>query len=394
MRKFSLTFVWGAILAVLLLPLSTIASQHKCDFRIYVEKNSPENHFVPSGWMGDVASISFNDQSFEQVLTGATSIEIRYNPERAENQGWAGIYWQSSENNWGSRDTGFDLTGYNKLVFSARGAQGGEVISKIRAGGLTHCGTTGERLPYPDTFEAETGPIRLTNQWQQYHINLSGKNLAYVNGGLALVFSNEHAPEAQTIYIDNVSYVYDSELRPADTRVNLPFYVYAEYGSLDNHFIPSGWMPTTAARDLKIDTNWQKNPYSGNSCIRIEYRNNSGTRWAGIAWQEPAGNWGDIPRAGYNLQNAEKLTFWARGEKGGEVIFEFKMGGLVSGPYPDSDSASIGPIQLTEQWQKYEIDLRGRDLSNVIGGFVWATNIDVNDPSGITFYLDEIKYVQ
>ena len=68
------------------------------------------------------------------------------------------------------------------------------------------------------------------------------------------------------------------------------------------------------------------------------------------------------------------------------------MGGISSGEYIDSDSASIGPIKLTTEWKKYEIDLRGKDLSYVIGGFCWATNIDVNDPEGIVFYLDEIRY--
>jgi hypothetical protein len=109
-------------------------------------------------------------------------------------------------------------------------------------------------------------------------------------------------------------------------------------------------------------------------------------------WQQPAGNWGDAPDAGFDLQGATKLTFWARGDKGDEMINEFKMGGLVSGEYPDSDTASINSIRLSKEWQQYEIDLRGRDLSYVIGGFGWATSIDVNDPEGIVFYIDEIKY--
>ena len=46
---------------------------------------------------------------------------------------------------------------------------------------------------------------------------------------------------------------------------------------------------------------------------------------------------------------------------------------------------------LTQEWKQYTIDLRGKDLSYMIGGFCWATNADVN-PEGATFYLDEIKY--
>jgi hypothetical protein len=69
---------------------------------------------------------------------------------------------------------------------------------------------------------------------------------------------------------------------------------------------------------------------------------------------------------------------------------EFKVGGIM-GEYSDSDMASIGPVILTKEWKQYTIDLRGKDMSYIIGGFCWATNIDVN-PEGAVFYLDEIRY--
>jgi len=362
------------------------------EFYIYADKNAPKNHFIPSGWMGDTGDIRFNDQTTEESAAGATSIKITYTARRSGGQGWAGIYWQSVQNNWGSNDTGFDLSDFNKLVFLAKGAKGGEVLTTVKVGGITRNPATGQPVNYPDTVDVEIGPIRLTNDWQEYYVNLVDEDLSSINGGLALVFNADQTDGEQTIYIDEIRYVYDPNLTKEEARINLPFYVYADVGSLDNHFIPSGWMPATGARDLKINTNWKNYPFSGDSCIRLEYRNNSGARWAGIYWQYPAGNWGAVPDVGFDLQGATKLTFWARGDKGDETITEFKMGGLSSGEYPDSDTASIGPIQLTKEWQKYEIDLRGRDLSYVIGGFCWATNIDVNDPEGIVFYLDEIKY--
>jgi len=58
---------------------------------------------------------------------------------------------------------------------------------------------------------------------------------------------------------------------------------------------------------------------------------------------------------------------------------------------PDSDSISIGPIELTAEWEKYEINLQGRDLTHIIGGFGWSTNISSN-PQGCTLYLDDIYY--
>jgi len=360
-------------------------------FYIYTDKNSPTNRFIPSGWMGDYGDLKFNDQSQESPFSGSTCIKVTYTAQRSQQQGWAGIYWQSSSNNWGDKQTGFDLTGFNKLTFWARGKDGGEVITLVKVGGIQTT-PAGEAVKYPDTVSKEYGPLRLTKEWQKYEINLAGLDLSYVNGGFCIIFNADQAGKEQTIYLDDISYGYDPTLTEEEATTNFPFYVYADASSLDNHFIPSGWMPATAAKDLKLNVNWKDNPFSGDSCIRIEYKNESGTRWAGIYWQNPANNWGTVPNAGFDLRGATKLTFWARGEEGGEIINEFKVGGISSGEYIDSDSASIGPVKLSKEWKQYEIDLRGKDLSYIIGGFCWATNIDVNNPEGIIFYLDEIRY--
>ncbi|MBD3246838.1 MAG: hypothetical protein GF333_07530 [Candidatus Omnitrophica bacterium] len=382
----------GALLCVCLMAAVPLAYGQQSNFYIYADKNSPQNHFMPSGWMGDYGDLQFNDQSQKDPFSGVTAMEITYTAKKSQGQGWAGIYWQSSQNNWGQVDSGFDLSEFNKLVFRAKGEAGGEVISVVKVGGITRNASTGEPVAFPDSANVEYGPVRLTNDWQEYSINLAGKDLSYINGGLALIFNSNHTDGSQTIYLDDVHYTYDPDLTEGEAQVSFPFYVYADANSLDNHFIPSGWMPATSGKDVKMDTSWKNYPFSGDSCIRVQYENNSGTRWAGVYWQTPANNWGGVPDAGYNLQGATKLTFWARGDQGGEVVNEFKVGGISSGEHIDSDSAGIGPVQLTKEWKKYEINLQGRDLSYIIGGFAWATNIDVNDPEGIVFYLDEIKY--
>ncbi len=383
-------FIMGIVMLLSLGVIMNTYTEEKV-FYIYKDKNDPSNHFIPSGWMGDYGDLKFNDQCSEEVASGSTSIKITYTARRSQNQGWAGIYWQSSANNWGQRQSGYDLTGFNKLVFKAKGENGGEIITKVKVGGIVR-DAQGNPVAYPDSVDVEFGPIKLTDKWQEYSINLAGKDLSYINGGFCIIFNADQIQKEQVIYLDDIYFTYEPNLKPEAKKIKFPFYVYADADSLDNHFVPSGWMPATAAQDIKLYTNWKESPLSGSSCIRIEYRNNSGTRWAGIYWQNPPNNWGNIPNAGFDLRGATKLTFWARGERGGEVINEFKVGGIVSGEYPDSDSASIGPIRLTKDWKKYEIDLRGKDLSYIIGGFCWATNIDVNDPHGIIFYLDEIKF--
>ena len=191
------------------------------------------------------------------------------------------------------------------------------------------------------------------------------------------------------------SYEYDDELyetyeeeKPAAGTFK-PFPVYSDGRSPDNHYIPSGYMGDYS--DITMDQASFDDPYSGTTSIKVVYKTDvsQGARWAGVYWQNPANNWGDR-QGGYDLTGATKLTFWARGENGGERIEEFKIGGLT-GTYADSDIAGIGPVLLTAEWKQYEIDLRGKDISYISGGFCWATNLDVN-PGGATFYLDDIRY--
>jgi hypothetical protein len=165
--------------------------------------------------------------------------------------------------------------------------------------------------------------------------------------------------------------------------------VYKDAGFKGNNYIPTGWMGDIG--DLRMSSRYFVKPKKGMSCIKIGYsaRQTQGNGWAGIYWQNPANNWGDENK-GFNLVGAKKLKFYIKGEKGGEVIDVLKMGG-ITGVYPDTADVSFGPIMLTKRWKKYEIDLRGYDLSHIIGGFCFVVTAESN-PDGIIFYIDEIQY--
>jgi len=352
------------------------------EFVVYADKNASGNHYIPSGWMGDVGDIKLNDQFMENPHGGTTCIQFTYSAKKSGNQGWAGVYWQNPPNNWGTKKGGFDLTGMTKVTFWARGAKGGEIIQKFMVGGI--------KGQYPDTAMVEMGPVELTDTWKQYTINLAGKDLSYISGGFGWTTTSDLNPEGATFYIDDIKFEIDPTLKPEGKKQQeMPFYVYSDSSSPKNHFIPSGWMGDFG--DIKIDNMSKEDPYLGNTCVKIMYsgKGTQGARWAGMYWQNPANNWGNAD-GGFDLSKATKITFWAKGAKGGERIEEFKMGGIM-GEFSDSDSAGIGPVVLNKDWTQYTIDLKGKDLSYVIGGFCWATNVDVN-PEGATFYLDEIKY--
>lgn len=169
-----------------------------------------------------------------------------------------------------------------------------------------------------------------------------------------------------------------------------PFYVYADEGSPDNHFAPEGWMGCW--QGIRINENDQSDPHLGSSAIRITYQPQAGCAdaYAGIYWWNPPGSeWCDDP-GGFDLTGWTKLTFWAKGAQGGEMV-EFKVGGLkkTNGDSCDSlqPARTTYPFSLTDEWKQYTISLYGRDISHLAGGFVWVTD----SKEDITFFLDEIR---
>lgn len=189
------------------------------------------------------------------------------------------------------------------------------------------------------------------------------------------------------------------------TPVGVALNVYSDVDALDNHFTPSGVVGDTG--DITINESWPNNPHSGTSSIMIRYsaegngpytcEDEPPCKWAGTYWQTPPHNWGEVARAGFDLRTSRRLTFWARSDT--ETSIEFQVGGITSGPYPDSiqPPRSSDVLTLSSHWQQFEIDLTGADLSYVIGGFAWFitwsdNNISNDNARTLVFYLDDIWF--
>jgi hypothetical protein len=179
-------------------PAARVTSAGFKAFNVYTDKRSPNNHFIPSGWMGDYGDIKFNDMWMENSHSGTTCVRIEYTPRRSQGAGWIGIYWQNPANNWGSKKAGFDLTGAKKLTFWAKGEKGAEVIAEFKMGGIS-----GE---FSDSAAAGIGPAMLTQEWKKYEIDLSGQDLSHVIGGFCFSASGDDNPEGFVFYLDDIVY--------------------------------------------------------------------------------------------------------------------------------------------------------------------------------------------
>jgi len=179
-----------------------------------------------------------------------------------------------------------------------------------------------------------------------------------------------------------------------------PFYVYQDVDSPQNHFKPTGYMGDTG--DIRIDEACERKPHSGQTCIRITYdAKGKGpstvdypppAKWAGVYWQEPSNNWGknaNFSHRGFDLSSYRRLVFWARAEK--DCRIEFKVGGIFAEHGDSLKYPRCKLAKLTTQWTEFEIDLRDADLSRIIGGFCWVATWE-RSPSGVTFYLDDVRF--
>ena len=165
----------------------------------------------------------------------------------------------------------------------------------------------------------------------------------------------------------------------------LPFTVYADAEAPAGQvFIPSGYMGNAGA--IKANEGYTVKPHSGKTCMQWQY--NAKDNWGGVVWQSPANDWGDKD-GGKNLNGATKLTFWARGEQGGEVI-SFLCGVISRDkPFFDTVQTKLDKVALTPEWKQYTIDLKGKDLTRIKTAFGWTL---AAEGKPVTFYLDDIRY--
>ncbi len=234
----------------------------------------------------------------------------------------------------------------------------------------------------------------------QYQWTLQGDGRISDTQGDAILYT---APEqGDTIAILTVTAHNDGGASPPTSLVINVLPIAAATVPLDALAIPAGWMSggTSPANFISLERGNEAICHTGADCLRISYR--PGGVWGGIYWwplgcgesgteeawdQVRQGTCGiNVLEAG-NLTAANRLTFWAKGDQGGEVV-EFKIGAVDILPSP---GRSLGRVTLTGTWEQYEIDLEGMDLTNAIGLFLWVAS-DVDNPEGTVFYLDDIQF--
>lgn len=164
-------------------------------------------------------------------------------------------------------------------------------------------------------------------------------------------------------------------------KVEFPFYVYKDNGDLP--YAASGYMGDYKYMD--VDLSHTEDVHSGKTAIKMAYNSKGG--WFGLAFQDPANDWGDI-LGGYDISGAKTFSFWAKASKWN---VKARIGfGLIEKEKPFPDTAKkIVEIELQRQWTKHTITLKKEDLSCIRSGFVIFGG---GNGSEFEIFLDDIVF--
>jgi hypothetical protein len=168
------------------------------------------DHFAPSGYLGDGATVGVVNMVADNCPTRAPNpagdcYSVTYNPPNPPKQNYAGVFWQYPGNNWGDRGLAGHtvLPGATKATVWAKGAQGGEQVT-FKVGGIA------PQNPAQDNtkgFAITAPPVTLTTQWAEYTVDFGGTPYDEVLAGFGWVVNlpaTGVSTSPITFYLDNI----------------------------------------------------------------------------------------------------------------------------------------------------------------------------------------------
>ena len=174
--------------------LKTTMAASPLPYTVYADGAKP-SVFVPSGYMGNAASITMKADSNDKPHSGKTCIKAEYKSGAS----WGGVLWQSPAEDWdGTKPGGANLTGATQLEFWVRGANGGETVNFV-------FGVLDGNQPYRDTAKGELKDVKLTKEWNKMTIPLRGLDLRQIKTGFGWSLAGQGKPV--TFYLDDIRYV-------------------------------------------------------------------------------------------------------------------------------------------------------------------------------------------
>jgi hypothetical protein len=201
-------------------------------------------------------------------------------------------------------------------------------------------------------------------------VGAAGKSTGGAGGSTTAGSGGTGGTAPVTAYCDN------------QTKSPLPY-------TVNEGFQPSGWQGDTAAISAApVVPNACDTRAAGSvgACSVWTYTPNATTpAWAGVSWSkvwDPSYTHPPVCIAA----GATKVTFQARGAKGGEQVTFSAAGALEL------------PFTLTNAWKEYQVSLAGIQYNTpddgVDSGFFWKVAPPTPGGAPVTFFVDDIQFVK
>lgn len=277
--------------------------------------------------------------------------------------GFTGTFWTDGDGFSNLNGKAIEA-GATEVRFWAWGASGGEQI-EFGAGLSPQDGAEARQL------------ITLTTTPTEYAVSLSALgNYGPVFGPFIWSASTDNNATGVTFYVDDIRW----EAGTPPTSIPLPMTVDDHYPGRSG-FGPAG--PPLHTEDAMCPA---RAGGQAGSCHRFIW-NGTGGAFTGTFFTDGEGFTdlvGNPVAAG-----ATNVRFYAWGATGGEVI---EVGAGIIDANKDGAEARTN-ITLTTTPTQYSVPLAALgNYSLVFGPFIWAANTG-NNPSGVTFYVDDLQWV-
>ena len=142
------------------------------------------------------------------------------------------------------------------------------------------------------------------------------------------------------------------------------------------------WMWMGDRNHITFDPHWTAQTRDGSPVIRIKY-DYGDDGWTGIYWTNRDNNAGDMP--GVDLSQHNCVSFWAKGDRGGEVV-ELIAGGVGD----EAMRATTGKFRLSSDWTEYSIPIDDQERGSIVGCIGVFMVADALQSA--TILIDDIKY--
>jgi hypothetical protein len=187
-RKYFICLCAASLMFISLFFIDTSSALTR--FYIFKGEKNPVNNSLAVEKRGDTESISYR---IENDGVAGSVIKVLYRPTEQDKHDWVSISWVTSS----YKGEFYDIAGAERIAFLAKGREGREIV-QFEISSISN--------RQSKTTSASTEAIILTDEWQEYSIDLEEVDLSSLKAAFSLTINRIDNLGGADIYLDKIRY--------------------------------------------------------------------------------------------------------------------------------------------------------------------------------------------